>query len=125
MSRVVVLGSTNTDMILRLPELPAPGQTRLGGTFATNPGGKGANQALAARRAGAEVVFLTAVGDDEQGRRALERYRGEGMIGVAPGANLRLSPEDIDRLPDSVFEPGSVFLASLEVPPETVARALS
>ena len=151
MSRVVVLGSTNTDMIVRLPELPAPGQTRLGGTFATSPGGKGANQALAARRAGAEVVFLTAVGDDEHGRQALERYRGEGidvshartiagvasgvalifvaesgenMIGVAPGANLRLSPEDIDRLPDSVFEPGSVFLASLEVPLETVARGL-
>ena len=151
MSRVVVLGSTNTDMIVRLPELPAPGQTRLGGTFATSPGGKGANQALAARRAGAEVVFLTAVGDDEHGRHALERYRGEGidvshartiagvasgvalifvaeagenMIGVAPGANRRLSPEDIDGLPDSVFEPGSVFLASLEVPLETVARGL-
>lgn len=151
MSRVVVLGSTNTDMIVRLPELPAPGQTRLGGTFATSPGGKGANQALAARRAGAQVVFLTAVGDDEHGRRALERYRGEGidvshartiagvasgvalifvaesgenMIGVAPGANLRLSPEDIDRLPASVFAPGSIFLASLEVPLETVARGL-
>jgi len=151
MSRVVVLGSTNTDMIVRLPELPAPGQTRLGGTFATTPGGKGANQALAARRAGAEVVFLTAVGDDEHGRQALERYRGAGidvsharsiagvasgvalifvaetgenMIGVAPGANRRFSPEDIDRLPDSVFEPGSVFLASLEVPLETVARGL-
>ncbi len=151
MSRVVVLGSTNIDMVVRLPELPAPGQTRLGGTFATSPGGKGANQALAARRAGAEVVFLTAVGDDEHGRQALDRYRGEGidvshartiagvasgvalifvaeagenMIGVAPGANLGFSTEDIDRLPDSVFEPGSVFLASLEVPLETVARGL-
>ena len=151
MPRIVVLGSTNTDMIVRLPELPAPGQTRLGGTFTTSPGGKGANQALAARRAGAEVVFLTAVGDDEQGRQALERYRGEGidvshartiagvatgvalifvskagenMIGVAPGANCRLSPEDIDHLPDSVFEPGSVLLASLEVPLETVAQGL-
>lgn len=151
MSQVVVLGSTNTDLIVRLPELPAPGQTRLGGAFAMTPGGKGANQAMAARRAGAEVVFLTAVGDDEHGRQALERYRGEGidvshartiageasgvalifvaeagenMIGVAPGANRRLSPEDIDRLPDAVFEPGSVFLASLEVPLETVARGL-
>ena len=151
MSRVNVLGTTNTDMIVRLPELPAPGQTRLGGTFATTPGGKGANQALAARRAGAEVVFLTAVGDDDHGRKALERYRGEGidvshartiageasgvalifvseagenMIGVAPGANGRLSPDDIDRLPDWVFRSDSVFLASLEVPLETVARGL-
>ncbi len=151
MARVVVLGSTNTDMIVRLPELPAPGQTELGGTFDTSPGGKGANQALAARRAGAEVIFLTAVGEDEHGRRALARYRGEGidvshartiagvasgvalifvaesgenMIGVAPGANHRFSPEDIDRLPDSVFDPDSVFLASLEVPLATVARGL-
>ena len=151
MARVVVLGSSNTDLILRLPQLPAPGQTLLGGPFLTGPGGKGANQAVAARRAGAEVLFLTAVGDDLLGRQALERYQregidivcakivpgfasgvafifvddtGENMIGVAPGANARLTPDDIDRLPNPVFEDGGVFLASLEVPLETVVRAL-
>ena len=57
-------------MTVRLPRLPAPGQTILGSTFATSPGGKGANQAVAARRAGAEVVFVTAVGDDDLGENA-------------------------------------------------------
>src|SRR4051794_827103 len=79
MARVVVLGSSNTDMTVRLPRLPGPGQTVLGGEFRVSAGGKGANQAVAARRAGAEVVFLTAVGDDEYGKKALERYAGEGI----------------------------------------------
>ncbi|MGO9466552.1 MAG: PfkB family carbohydrate kinase, partial [Isosphaeraceae bacterium] len=68
MSRVVVVGSSNTDMTVRLSALPLPGQTILGSGFAISPGGKGANQAVAARRAGAEVVFVTAVGDDPLGR---------------------------------------------------------
>ena len=151
MPRVVVFGSSNTDMTVRLPRLPAPGQTILGHSFLTTPGGKGANQAVAARRAGAEVVFVTAVGDDDLGRQALELYRregidvgharvvegvasgvalifvaddGENMIGVAPGANLRLTPEDVDRLPDSVFREGDVLLVSLEIPLETAIRAI-
>ena len=151
MPRVVVFGSSNTDMTVRLPRLPAPGQTVLGHTFLTTPGGKGANQAVAARRAGAEVVFVTAVGDDELGRQSLELYRregidvgharvvedkpsgvaliyvaddGENMIGVAPGANLRLTPEDVDRLPNSVFREGDVLLVSLEIPVETATRAI-
>ncbi len=151
MSRVVVLGSSNTDMTVRLPHLPAPGQTVLGGSFATGPGGKGANQAVAARRAGADVLFLTAVGDDVLGREALDLYRSEGidvsqartfpgersgvalifvgergenMIGVASGANARLDPETVDRLPNSVFRAGDVLLAGLEVPVESVARAV-
>ena len=78
MARVIVFGSSNTDMTVRLPSLPAPGQTLLGSSFLTSPGGKGANQAVAARRAGAEVVFVTAVGDDDLGRRSLELYRQEG-----------------------------------------------
>ena len=112
---------------------------------------RGANQAVAARRAGAEVVFITAVGDDDMGRTALELYRregidvdhakvvadapsgvaliyvaddGENMIGVASGANLRLTPEDVDRLPDSVFREDDVLLVSLEIPIETAIRAL-
>jgi ribokinase len=138
-------------MTVRVPRLPAPGQTILGSTFATSPGGKGANQAVAACRAGAEVVFVTAVGDDDLGRNALAVYRreridvshvkivegsasgvalifvgddGENMIGVASGANLRLTPEDIDRLPASLFREGDVLLAGLEIPVETAIRAL-
>ena len=116
---ILVVGSSNTDMTVRLPRLPAPGQTVLGGGFATTPGGKGANQAVAASRAGGDVVFVTAVGDDDLGKNAVELYRreridvshvricdgvssgvalifvgddGENMIGVASGANHRLSP---------------------------------
>jgi ribokinase len=151
MPRVVVVGSSNTDMTIRVPGLPAPGQTILGSSFATSPGGKGANQAVAARRAGAEVVFVTAVGDDQFGRDAVALYdregidvshvkvcegiasgvalifvddRGENVIGVAPGANHRLTPEDIDRLPETVFRTDDVLLVSLEVPLETAMRAL-
>jgi ribokinase len=151
MGRVVVLGASTTDMNIRLPSLPKPGQTLLGGEFFTGPGGKGANQAVAARRAGAEVVLLTAFGDDSFGdsiRRHDEaegidlRYaktvpglasgvalifvadEGENLIGVAMGANARLMPADIDALPDALFDPSGVLLASLEVPIETVASAV-
>src|SRR4051794_6159668 len=137
MARVVVLGSSNTDMAVRLPRLPAPGETLLGGSFLTGPGGKGANQAVAARRAGADVVFIAAVGDDLFGRQAIEGYHSEGIdvsqilsvpgvpsgvavifvgdagenvIGVAPGANSQLDPAAIDRLPDSLFTVGDVLL---------------
>lgn len=151
MARVIVVGSSNTDMTVRLPALPAPGETVLGGAFAISPGGKGANQAVAARRAGADVVFVSAVGDDDLGRRAIEVYRSEGidvsrvrtiegiasgvaliyvdrnadnMIGVAPGANLGLTVADIDALPDSLFRSDDVLLVSLEVPLETAIRAM-
>jgi ribokinase len=151
MGRVVVVGSSNTDMTVRVPRLPAAGETVLGSKFATTPGGKGANQAVAARRAGAEVVFITAVGNDALGRQTLEHYRsekldtsharvvagaasgvalifvgesGENMIGVAPGANHELTPADIDSVPDSVFAKGDVLLVSLEIPLATAKRAL-
>ncbi len=151
MARVVVLGSSNTDMTVRTPRLPSPGETVLGGSFSTTPGGKGANQAVAACRAGAEVVFVAAVGDDELGRQALALYRregldvnhvrvipgvasgvalifvgddGENMIGVASGANLRLEPEDVDCLPDSLFQAGDVLLVGLEIPVRTAVAAM-
>ena len=151
MPRILVFGSSNTDMTVRLPRLPAPGQTILGGGFATTPGGKGANQAVAARRAGGEVVFITAVGFDDLGRNALDLYRregidishahlcngvssgvalifvgddGENMIGVASGANHSLSAHHIDRLAESVFQAGDVLLVGLEIPVETAARAI-
>ena len=124
MARVVVVGSSNTDMTVRLPRLPVPGQTILGSTFVKTPGGKGANQAVAARRAGAEVAFITSVGNDELGKQALELYQredidvshakvvddaasgvamifvgedGENMIGVAAGANQKLDAHDIQQ----------------------------
>jgi ribokinase len=151
MGRVVVLGASTTDMNIRLPHLPRSGQTLLGGEFFTGPGGKGANQAVAARRAGAEVFLLTAFGDDlfagsirrhdeEEGIDL--RYAkmvpgaatgvalifvandGENLIGVAMGANSRLLPEDIDALPDALFDSSGVLLVSLEVPIETVANAV-
>jgi ribokinase len=150
-ARLVVLGSSNTDMTVTLPELPAPGETRLGGTFATSPGGKGANQAIAACRAGGDVTILTAVGDDALGQGTLERYRregldicwvkivpgvpsgvalilvgerGENLIAVAPGANACLTPTDLNALPEELFAPKAVFLASLEVPIPAVVRGL-
>src|SRR3954447_4155420 len=96
MPRLLVLGSSNTDMTVLLPRLPAPGQTVLGGSLLNGPGGKGANQAVAAARAGGQVVFVTAVGDDAFGRAALEGYRAEGIDvahartvpGVASGVAL-------------------------------------
>jgi ribokinase len=151
MPRIVVVGSSNTDMTVRLPTLPAAGQTVLGSSFATTPGGKGANQAVAACRAGGLVSFIAAVGDDDLGKKALDLYRrqgidishvricegvpsgvalilvsedGENMIGVASGANQKLSPEDIDHLPDSVFRAGDLLLAGLEIPIETATRAI-
>lgn len=151
MPRIVLLGSSNTDMIVRAPRLPAPGETVLGGPFASLPGGKGANQAVAARRAGADVVFVTAVGDDDLGKRALELYReegidvshakvvegvasgvalifvaedGENMIAVASGANLELSPADVDALPDDLFRAGDVLLTGLEIPAASALAAM-
>ena len=64
MKSILVVGSSNTDMVIRIPELPKPGQTISGGEFQIFSGGKGANQAIAARRAGAKVTFIAAVGND-------------------------------------------------------------
>lgn len=151
MGRVVVLGASLMDMNLRLDQLPTPGETRLGSSFFVATGGKGANQAVAARRAGADVVFLTAFGDDAFGRQMRDRYfdegidlrhvrlfeeessgvalilvgdDGENLIGVAMGPNARLTPEWVDELPDDVFAASGVLLASLEVPIETISRAI-
>ncbi len=77
--RIVVIGSTNTDMIIKVPHLPAPGETVLGGQFHSVSGGKGANQAIAAARAGGDVVFLTCLGKDAFGRNAIEVLAREGI----------------------------------------------
>jgi ribokinase len=147
--RVVVVGSTNTDMTVRVPRIPAPGETILGYGFQTTAGGKGANQAVAAARAGGTVVFVTAVGTDSLGDRAVEGLvrenidvglvrrvadvpsgvalifvddAGENSIAVAPGANLELRPEDVEPL-DGLLHAGDVVLLQLEIPLATVDAA--
>lgn len=149
MSKVVVIGSSNTDMIIQVPHLPGPGETVLGGAFSTAAGGKGANQAVAAARAGGRVSFIGAMGDDHFGRAALEGFEtdgidtglclidpitpsgvaqifvaddGENSIGVAPGANACLEPGHIDRAA-GLFGPDTVVLLQLETPLETVLHA--
>ncbi|MBM3262104.1 MAG: ribokinase, partial [candidate division Zixibacteria bacterium] len=148
--RVVVVGSSNTDMVVTGPRIPAPGETVLGGVFAVAAGGKGANQAVAAARLGAEVVFVARVGADRFGDEALEQCRvegidvsfivrdtqaptgialimvdahGENAIAVASGANMRLSPEDVDRAYDAIAT-ADVLMLQLEAPMESVRRAV-
>lgn len=149
--RVTVLGSSNTDMIVRLPSLPGPGETVIGGTFSMAAGGKGANQAVAAARAGGKVTFLSRVGNDSFGRQSVAGFTGEGLdtshvsidpraasgialilvdqsgensIGVASGANAEISVSDIERALD-VIRSSEIFLTQLEVPLEAVEAAVS
>ena len=151
MGRVIVLGSCGYDLTIRLDRLPKPGETVLGGALEEGPGGKGANAAYAARRLGAEVAFLSAVGDDDFGRRLRGRYESFGIdvehvkvepetrtqtalifvdsegcnqIAVAPGASEALAAADIAALPETLFSRGSVLLANLEVPIAAVAAGL-
>ena len=150
---ILVLGSVNADLVIRGPQLPRPGQTVLGGKFFEAPGGKGANQAVAAARAGREpVVFVAAVGDDAFGRQALDGLaregidcrwvrvesgvatgvalilvdpQGENLISVASGANECLTPQIVESLPEDVFAAARGALTNLETPPETVERFLN
>ncbi|XAL98034.1 ribokinase [Phycisphaeraceae bacterium D3-23] len=151
MNRVVVIGSSNIDLICRVPHLPAPGETVAGGDLVTVCGGKGANQAVAAARSGAEVHLITRVGDDAHGhlmRDTLEREgvtvlpaepdpvtptgtalilvdaQGENTIAVAPGANHQLLPDALDVYED-VIASSAVVLCQMEVLPKTVAAALA
>ena len=147
--RIVVVGSTNMDMVVHAHRLPLPGETVLGGDLIMAAGGKGANQAVAAARLGARVTFIARIGRDMFGKQALENFRREGLdpryiiedpdapsgvalitvgpagqniITVAPGANNRLLPEDITRAAE-VFSPARVVILQLETPIETVLQA--
>jgi ribokinase len=152
---VLILGSVNTDLVIRSPRLPRPGETVLGGEFYQAAGGKGANQAVAAARAAGghgKVTFIGAIGDDDYGRESrrgllaegidcsclkeiasvpsgialiLVDEHGENLISVASGANAHLTPEDVDALPASLFQQCKVFLACLESPLPTVERGLA
>ena len=147
-AKVVVIGSSNTDMTIKGDRLPKPGETVLGGEFRMGPGGKGANQAVAARRLGADVSFICKVGRDIFGDNAIAGYQKEGIdcsrilrsdkasgtalilvdgnaencIAVAPGANADLTPEDVDSVAD-VIRSADYLILQLEIPVESVLRA--
>jgi ribokinase len=146
---ILVIGSSNTDMITKVPRIPRPGETILGGEFSTAAGGKGANQSVAAARAGGEVCFLACVGDDVFGDRAIGGFvrdginvkyihrkhtpsgvalifvaaDGQNSIAVAPGANSQLSQADVKRA-QAAFHEADALLLQLEIPLATVTAAI-
>src|SRR6266581_1911988 len=148
--QVVVIGSANTDLVIRVPQLPHPGETVIGGRLEIVAGGKGANQAVAAARAGVRVTFIANVGRDLFGDAALKglrrerintcyvarspgtpsgvalimvEQRGENLIGVARGSNDELLPEHIDTgLP--AIRAARCLVVQLEIPLATVGRAI-
>ncbi len=147
--RIVVVGSSNTDMVVKSQRIPRPGETVTGGQFVMAAGGKGANQAVAAARLGAEVTLVAKVGQDMFGDQAVANYRqegivtdfilrdpqratgvalilvddqGENLISVASGANHALQPEDLERA-GAAIRAADVLLLQLEIPLETVACA--
>lgn len=151
MPDIVVVGSVNADMILRVERLPEVGETLLGREFVIAQGGKGANQAVAAQRAGARVTFIAGIGDDGFGAQALNHLRadgvitefivkcpgissgvalifvddhGENCIGVASGANGALIPADVQRASRAITD-AAALLVQLETPLETVESAVS
>ena len=147
--RILVIGSSNTDMTVVSDRLPERGETVLGGVFHMGPGGKGANQAVCASRLGADVTFVCKVGNDLFGDNALAGYRSEGMdvshilrsdkptgsalilvdgqgenvISVAPGANADFTVQDMDAL-SPVIRGADYLLLQLEIPVPSVVRAV-
>lgn len=148
-AKIVVVGSSNTDMVVKSRRIPAPGETVVGGEFFVAPGGKGANQAVAAARLGADVRFISRVGADAFGDQAIAGYRkdglhtdlivrdpdhatgvalilvdeaGENAISVASGANHAMCVDDIDRAAGVIRE-ADILLMQLELPLSVVMRA--
>jgi len=143
---ILVIGSSNTDMVAKAARLPAPGETVLGSAFMMAPGGKGANQAVAAARLGADVTFIAKVGNDIFGKQAVDLFKQEGIdtshmatdpvnpsgialitvdangencIVVASGANASLVPGDLHNAEERIKN-ASLILMQLEIPLETV-----
>ncbi len=144
--KIIVVGSSNTDMVLKSKHLPLPGETVLGGRFTMNPGGKGANQAVAAARLGGEVIFIARVGNDLFGEQAINGFethgiatrfitkdeheasgvalimvdaKGENSIAVALGANATLDKTHIQPALRELKD-SAFILTQLESPLETV-----
>ena len=149
-SKIVVVGSANTDMVVPVHHLPEPGETILGGDYVQSLGGKGANQAVAAARLGGDVTFIARLGKDSFGDISLAAYRAEGIntefivrddtalsgvalimvnrggeniIAVAQGANAKLSPQDI-LAAENAIKGAKCLLVQLEIPLETVQAAI-
>ncbi|MEU9288493.1 ribokinase [Streptomyces sp. NPDC048275] len=146
---LLVVGSANADLVIGVERRPAAGETVLGSDLAVHPGGKGANQAVAAARLGARTALLARVGDDAHGRLLLDSQRaagvdtagvlvggaptgvalitvdpsGDNSIVVSPGANGRLAPEDV-RAAVGLFHTSRVVSAQLEIPLETVVEVV-
>jgi ribokinase len=143
---IVIIGSSNTDMVIKCEHLPAPGETVLGGNFFMNAGGKGANQAVAAARLNGDVSFIAKLGNDVFGRQAIELFikenirteyifiddvnpsgvalitvdaKGENCIAVAQGSNGSLSVDDIKNT-EAVLQDADTILVQLEIPIETI-----
>jgi ribokinase len=147
---IIVIGSTNTDMVVRADHIPVPGETILGGTFFMNPGGKGANQAVAAARLGGDVTFICKTGTDIFGKDSSQLFAKEGIntgfvlqdeenpsgvalitvsdnaensIVVAPGANSSLNPGEINKAGSIIGKAGAILI-QLEIPIDTVKEAV-
>ena len=143
---ILVVGSSNTDMVIKTDRLPRPGETILGGTFFMNPGGKGANQAVAIARLDGQVTFICKTGSDIFGQQSRQIFEKEGIdtsylftdpnhpsgialitvdskaencIAVASGANANLLPGDLSTAHDAI-EKADIILMQLEIPIETV-----
>jgi ribokinase len=150
MAKLLVVGSINMDLVVRVPHSPLPGETVLGGDFETFPGGKGANQAVAASRMGAAVTMVGRVGSDNFGNTLIQGLvedqiktthiikdaqaptgiamiavaaDGENLIVVASGANYQVSVDDINKTRDLMRET-DLLLLQLETPLEAVAAAI-
>jgi len=149
MCRVVVVGSIHMDFFINVEKLPIPGETVLGRNFTMSPGGKGANQAIGVARLGAETFMVGRVGSDIFADKLIENFRrnnvdttyilkdptthtgiafilldekGENMIAVAPGADAKVSKDDVDRAMDIIGK-ADILLLQLEIPVETVVYA--
>ena len=147
-NKVVIIGSSNLDITARVKRLPRPGETIGGGRLLTANGGKGANQAVAAARLGADVTLLTCLGRDSSGETIDKSLAAEGIdtskikfsstptgtalifvddnaencIAVAPGSNMDLMPEDLDSISGNLKE-AAYMLIQMEIPKQTVERA--
>jgi ribokinase len=148
--KITVIGSSNTDMVVKTERFPKPGETIIGGEFFMFPGGKGANQAVTAARLGGDVTFVAKVGNDVFGKQAMEGFKaenintkyvftdenaasgvalitvnseGENEIVVASGANGQLNKANITTAKKAITD-ADIIILQLEVPIETVAYAI-
>ncbi len=150
MTPIYVIGSSNTDMVVKSAKIPIPGETILGGTFFMNAGGKGANQAVAAARLGGSVTLVANVGNDLFGKESIDHFKkeninthfisidpslasgvalinvdrnGENSITVAPGSNGNLKSAQVNKVLESIKEPSTILL-QLEIPIPTVEHTI-